>query len=34
MGQRSNFKQGPMEMKFNIHDPYGILSMLKYFEGH
>ena len=34
MGQRSNFQHGPMEMKFNMDDPYGILSMLKYFEGH
>ena len=29
MGQRSNFQHGPMEMKFNRDDPYGILSMLK-----
>ena len=29
MGQRSNFQQGPMEMKFDMDDPYGILSMLE-----
>ena len=34
MGQRSNFQQGPMEMKFDTDDPKGILSMLKYFRGH
>ena len=29
MGQRSNFEQGPMDMKFDMDDPYDILSMIK-----
>ena len=29
MDQRSNFQQGPMEMKFDMDDPYDILIMLK-----
>ena len=32
MGQRSNFQQGPIEMKLDKDDPQGILSMLKIFS--
>ena len=29
MGQRSNFQHAPMELKFDMDDPQGILIMLK-----
>ena len=32
MGQRSNFPHCPVEMKFDMGDPYGILSMFKIFS--
>ena len=32
MGQRSNFQQRPMDMKFDRDDPYDILSMFKIFS--
>ena len=34
MDQRSKFQQGHVETKFDMDDPKGILSMLKYFWDH
>ena len=33
-GQRSNFQNAPIELKFINNDPYYILSILKCFKNH